>query len=188
MIKGIKSIKSIKRLTDEELLSLPKDGYKYEYVKGELRMSPAGLEHGEIGIRLASMLLNYVKTSQSQLGKVYDSSTGYRLPNGNLRSPDVSFVRLERLPEGKSPRGFAHFAPDLAVEILSPSDSLNEINEKIAEYFDNKVSLVWIIDPENQTATVYSSPTAARLLQAEDELTGENVIPGFRCQVKELFS
>lgn len=180
------SIKSKKWMTDEELLSLPKDGYKYEYVKGELRMSPAGLEHGEIGIRLASMLLNYVKTSQ--LGKVYDSSTGYRLPNGNLRSPDVSFVRLERLPEGKSPKGFAHFAPDLAVEILSPSDSMSKINEKIAEYFDNGASLVWIVDPDSQAVTVYSSPTDRRLLQAEDEFTGGNVIPGFRCHVKELFS
>lgn len=182
----IKGIKSKKWMTDEELLSLPKDGYKYEYVKGELRMSPAGLEHGEIGIRLASMLLNYVKTSQ--LGKVYDSSTGYRLPNGNLRSPDVSFVRLERLPEGRSPKGFAHFAPDLAVEILSPSDNMNEINEKIAEYFDNGTNCVWVVDPDSQTITVYSSPTNRHVLQAEDEVTAENVIPGFHCYVKDLLN
>lgn len=182
----IKSKESKRWMTDEELLSLPDDGYKYEYVKGELRVSPTGLEHEAIGARLISLLFNHVK--ESQLGEVYGSSAGYRLPNGNLRSPDVSFVRLKRLPEGKSPKGFAHFAPDLAVEILSPSDSMSEINEKIAEYFDNGTSLVWIVDPDSQAVTVYSSPTDRRLLQAEDEFTGGNVIPGFRCHVKELFS
>lgn len=182
MIKG----KSKKEMTDEELLSLPDDGYKYEYVKGELRVSPAGLKHEEIGIRLASLLLNYVKGSQ--LGKVYGSSTGYRLPNGNLRSPDVSFVSRERLPGGESPEGFAHFAPDLAVEILSPSDRMDEINEKIAEYFDNGTILVWVIDPKNQSASVYSSPSDVRVLEANDELMGEDVIPGFRCQVRDLFT
>jgi Uma2 family endonuclease len=181
-----KVIKSKKEMTDEELLSLPDDGYKYEYVKGELRVSPAGLKHEDIGANLIRMLLNHVKVSQ--LGKVYGSSTGYRLPNGNLRSPDVSFVRRERLPGGESPEGFAHFAPNLAVEILSPSDRMDEINEKIAEYFDNGTILVWVIDPKNQTVTVYSSPTDAQVLQADAELTGEDVIPGFRCYVRDLFS
>lgn len=182
----IKSKESKKWMTDEELLSLPSDGYKYEYVKGELRLSPAGLEHEAIGIRLASLLLNHVKTFQ--LGEVYGSSTGYRLRNGNLRSPDVSFVKRQRLPDGKSPKGFAHFAPDLAVEILSPSDSMNEINEKISEYFDNGTSLVWVINPDSQTVMVYLSPINRCLFQAEDELTGGDIIPGFRCHVKELFS
>jgi Uma2 family endonuclease len=102
------------------LRRLPKDGRKYELVDGEIRLSPAGARHGRIAVRLTAALLAFV--GPKRLGEVFDSSTGYRLPGGNVRSPDASFVATKRL--AKVPEGFLEVAPDLAVEVLSPDDSL----------------------------------------------------------------
>ncbi len=172
-------------MTDEELMQLSDDGYKYEYVEGELKVSPTGMLHESIGMKLGSKLLEF--TNKHQLGRVYGSSAGYRMKSGNVRSPDVSFVRKSRLPQGKSPEGFAHFAPDLAVEILSPSDRVKEIQDKIAEYFENGSERVWVIDPKKRTATVYQSVNNSQILEENDELTGEEVLPGFSCRLKDLF-
>jgi Uma2 family endonuclease len=117
-------------VTDQDLLRLPKDGRKYELVDGEIRVSPAGKRHGEISLRLGAALLAFV--SPKRLGRVFDSSTGYRLPGGNVRSPDASFVFSKRLP--RVPEGFAELAPDLAVEVLSPEDSPREVLDKVGEY------------------------------------------------------
>ena len=96
-------------VSDDELLRLPRDGRKYELVDGEVRMGPAGGRHGEVSLRLAAALLGFV--TRNRLGKVFDSSTGFRMPKGNVRSPDVSFVVTHRLPGGKAPIGFFEIAP-----------------------------------------------------------------------------
>ena len=96
---------------------MPKDGQKYELVDGEIRMSPAGGRHGQVIVRLSARLERFV--SERGLGAVLDSSTGFRLPGGNVRSPDVSFIAAARLPQGKVPEDFPNLAPDLAVEVLS---------------------------------------------------------------------
>ena len=172
-------------ITEEEFMRLPMDGCKYELVEGEIKVSPAGMEHEGIGALLIHLLAQHVRNSR--LGRVYGSSVGYKLPSGNIRSPDVSFVRTERLPGGRSPRGFGDFAPDLAVEILSPGDDQRDVADKIGEYLKWAVPLVWLIDPEKQTVTVYRSLTDVRVLEASDELDGEDVIPGFRCSISDLF-
>jgi Uma2 family endonuclease len=171
--------------TDEELMRLKHDGYKVELVDGELQMSPTGLEHELIGARLIYLLMSAARRRKS--GDVYGSSAGYRMPNGELRSPDVSFVSAKRLPGGKSPKGFGHFAPDLAVEILSPDDTVKETEAKIAEYFAAGTRLAWLVNPKTKTVTVYHSPTGKRRLTAEEKLSGEGVVPGFVCRVGELF-
>ncbi|MFQ6113831.1 MAG: Uma2 family endonuclease [bacterium] len=171
-------------MTDEELMQLPDDGYKYEYVEGELKVSPTGMLHESIAVNLITKLYEFLK--KHQLGRVYSSSAGYRMKSGNVRSPDVSFVRKSKLPEGKSPEGFAHFAPDLAVEILSPSDSLEELHDKVVEYFDNGCEIVWVIDPKKRTATVYQSLNNYQILHENDELTGAEVLAGFSCHLKDL--
>jgi len=107
-------------ITDQDLRRLPKDGRKYELVDGEIRLSPAGARHGRIAVRLTAALLAFV--GPKRLGEVFDSSTGYRLPGCDVRSPDASFVATKRL--AKVPEGFLEVAPDLAVEVLSPDDSL----------------------------------------------------------------
>ena len=92
-------------VTSVTLFRLPKDGCKYEPVKGALRVSPAGLRHEKIGMKMGQLLLNFVE--QHHLGEVYGSSAGFKLPNGDVRSPDVSFVSADRLPDGQTPEGFA---------------------------------------------------------------------------------
>lgn len=171
-------------ISDDELLRLPKDGQKYELVDGEIRMSPAGARHGEISVRLTAALLAFVR--RKRLGKVFDSSTGFRMPGGNVRSPDASFVAAHRLPGGKAPVGFFEIRPDLAVEVLSPTDAQANILERLTEYFSGGTRLMWVIDPEARRATIYRSLTDVREVGADEALDGEDVIPGFRLRLSEL--
>ncbi|MCS6861147.1 MAG: Uma2 family endonuclease [Abditibacteriales bacterium] len=171
--------------TDEELMRLKHDGYKVELLDGELKMSPTGMEHELIGAKLIYLLMSVV--DRHKLGGVYGSSAGYRMPNGELRSPDVSFVSTKRLPGGKSPKGFGYFAPDLVVEILSPDDTVKETEKKIAEYLAAGTRLAWLVNPKTKTVTVYRAPNNKRRLAAAEELSGEDVVPGFVCRVGELF-
>jgi len=171
-------------VTDQDLLRLPKDGRKYEFVDGEIRVSPAGMRHGEISLRLGAAMLAFV--TPKRLGRVFDSSTGYRLPGGNVRSPDASFVSSKRLP--KVPEGFAEVAPDLAVEVLSPEDSPREVLDKVGEYLAAGVRLVWVIDPRASRAVRYRSLSDVREIAPDGTLDGEEVLPGFRCPLAELLS
>jgi Uma2 family endonuclease len=169
-------------VTDQDLLRLPKDGRKYELVDGEIRVSPAGARHGEISVRLTAALLAFV--SPKRLGRVFDSSTGYRLPGGNVRSPDASFVSSDRLP--RVPEGFAELAPDLAVEVLSPEDSPREVLDKVGEYLAAGVRLVWVIDPRASRAVSYRSLTDVREIGPDGTLDGGELLPGFRCALSDL--
>lgn len=172
--------------TDQELLRLSDDGRKYELVDGALLVSPAGGRHGQIIVRLTIRLGGFV--AERRLGEVFDSSTGYRLPGGNLRSPDVSFVSAERLRDGGVPQGFLYVPPDLAVEVLSPDDRSRQIIDKVGEYVAAGVRLVWVIDPERQRATIHRSLTELREIGPEGSLQGEDVVPDFSCPLAVLFA
>jgi Uma2 family endonuclease len=164
---------------------MPDDGWKYELVDGEIRrLSPAGGPHGRVGVELSSRLNAHVKGAR--LGHVFDCSTGFRLTGGNVRAPDVSFVSADRLPQ--VPKGYVPIAPDFAVEILSPDDSPRYVLEKVGEYLQAGVRLVWVIDPEGQKAAVYRSLTDVREMTIDDTLDGERVLPGFRCVLRDLLA
>lgn len=169
--------------TEEDLLRTPRDGHKYELVDGEIRMSPAGGRHGAVSVQLATLLNGFVR--ERRLGRVFDSSTGFRLPGGNVRLPDVAFVAEGRF-EGGIPEGFPDLAPDLAVEVLSPGDRARDVLDKVGEYLQAGVRRVWVIDPARRHAVVYSSPTDVVRLGAEDSLDGEDVVPGFRCRLADV--
>jgi Uma2 family endonuclease len=171
--------------TEEALMALPDDGRKYELVAGNLVMSPTGFQHGYISLRLATALMDFALSRQ--LGVVVDSSTGFRMRSGNCRSPDVSFVRKERLGKGLTKK-FFQGAPDLAVEVLSPEDTLETVRAKLVEYFANGTKLAWVIRPEDCTVLVWSSPEASKLLRARDQLDGEGLLPGFTFPVGNLFA
>lgn len=173
--------------TDAEFMALPQDGHRYELVNGELiDVGNSGMEHGWFASNLMIVLGGFVRTHK--LGVMCDSSTAFAMKNGNRRSPDVSFVAKERL-QGlrRLPKGFFQGAPDLAVEVLSPSNTVEEIHNKIVEYFENGTRLVWVIHPDEQYVLVYHSPSPDRLLRPQDVLEGETVIPGFSLAVSKLF-
>jgi Uma2 family endonuclease len=174
--------------TDEAFMSLPKDGHRYEIVDGELiDMGNSGALHGNIAIILSSALFAIVNAQK--LGALFDSSTAFKMKNGNKRSPDISFfakARLQGITE--LPIGFLEGAPDLAVEILSPGNTIEEIDDKIAEYFNNGARLVWVISPTQRYILVYRcAQEPDRLLKSVDSLDGEDVIPGFTLPVAALF-
>lgn len=172
------------RATEADLLKVPEDGQKYELVDGEIRVSPAGSRHGQVAVKLSARLLAYAQARS--LGYVFDSSTGFRLPSGNVRLPDVSFVAKGRFVGEQVPEGFSPTPPDIAVEVLSPEDRPRYVLDKVGEYLGEGVRLVWVIDPRARTATVYRSLTDVASLEEDDELDGEDVLPGFRCRLKEI--
>lgn len=172
-------------ITDEELLRLPKDGNKYEVVDGELRMSPAGLPHERIVARLLARLGTFAE--ERKLGDVLGSNVLYVLPSGNKRGPDVSFIDAARAA-GVRDAVFPSLAPDLAAEILSPGQSPRRMLDKVGEYLEAGVRLVWVIDPATRSATVYRSLTDVRHVEENRALDGEDVVRGFRCALSELLS
>lgn len=177
-----------KTWTEEELAALPDDGYNHEVVDGRLVLSPKNNpEHGEIATELSSALRSYAKAHQ--LGTVWDSSTGLWMSNENCRAPDISFVRKERLRGlTRPPKRFFRGAPDLAIEILAPSNTEQDLKERLADYFGSGTQIAWVIDPESKTATVYHGSEVRTTLGESDFLDGEHVLPGFRIAIAQLFA
>ena len=171
--------------TIQDLLNTPKDGRKYELVDGEILVSPAGMRHSEVAGKVAGLIWEFLE--RNPIGKVYGSDVGIAFPNGNLRSPDVTYVSLEKLPGRRSPDTFGEVIPDLAVEVLSPSDSLKELGRKIGEFLENGVPLVWLVDPARETVTVYRSLSQIEQFGASDTITAEPVLPGFSVMVSRFF-
>jgi len=176
-----------KTWTDQEFMELPDDGGKYELVGGELvDMGNSGMEHGNIGAYLSGLLEIYVRSHK--LGVTCDSSTAFAMKTGNKRSPDVSFVSKACLKGLKRlPKGLFQGAPDLAIEILSPNNTIEEIHAKIVEHFANGAQLVWVIHPDEQYVLVYHEPQPDRFLRLSDTLDGEDVVLGFKVIIADLF-
>lgn len=172
------------RATEADLLAQPEDGNKYELVDGEIRVSPGGVRHSRVGVRLAARLLAFAE--ERRLGFVFGSDVGFRLPGGNVRSPDASFVSAGRFPDDREPDDFADLAPDLAVEVVSPGDRPRHVLDKVGEYLEAGTRLVWVIDPKKGKAVAYRSSTEVRELGPADVLDGEDVLPGFCCRLQEI--
>jgi len=180
-------LKNSKIWTDDELMSLP-DGNRYELINGELiDMGNSGALHGYVCSILVMALMNYILPRK--LGIVLDSSTAFAMKNGNKRSPDISFVSKEKLQGLEElPDGFLDGAPDLAIEVLSPNNTIAEIHQKLVEYFENGSRLVWVINLKQHYVLVYRSVQEPdRLLKQSDNLDGEDVIAGFTMPLSELF-
>ena len=170
--------------TEIDLLRTPDDGRKYELVDGEIRVSPAGSHHGHVCANLLFRLVGTVK--EHGLGYVFDSSTGFRLHGGNVRSPDISFIGRGRFGAGKLPEGFGDVVPDLAVEVLSPEDRARHVLDKVGEYLQAGVRLVWVVDPKRERAVAYRSLTDVTNLGLDDSLDGGEVLPGFSVRLREI--
>jgi len=174
--------------TDAAFMALPNDGHRYEIVNNQLiDIGNSGALHGHICSTLMILLGSYIRSQK--LGLLFDSSTGFKMQNGNRRSPDLAFFAKNRL-QGLTtlPTGFLEGAPDLAVEVLSPGNTVEEIDGKITEYFANGTRLMWVINPQQRYILVYRSPQEPdRLLKTADRLDGEAIIPGFSLPIAELF-
>ena len=177
-----------KTWTDEAFMALPDDGHHYEVINGELiDMGNSGALHGYVCSLALAALAGYILPKK--LGVILDSSTAFKMKNGNKRSPDIAFFAKERL-QGIAvlPSGYLDGAPDLAVEVLSPGNTVEEIDDKLTEYFENGSRLVWVIHPTQHYVLVYrSAQEPDRLLKGKDSLDGEEVIPGFTLAIADLF-
>ena len=170
-------------MTPESFEALPSNSYRYEYIGGKaVVMSPAGGRHG----RIATRLIGFFSVQIPQGYHLYDSSTGYRLPNGDVRSPDLSIIAPGRLPGELDPIGFLEIPPDLAIEIISPSERYEDVIIKVREYLGWGVKAVWVVEPATSEVVVHSTEDITRLI-GEDELCGGDAAPGFAHQVNDLF-
>lgn len=177
-----------KLVTAEELSQMPEpsDGTRYELFGGELiKMTPAGGRHGKCCGLIARALIGFA--TEHSAGHVATNDTGVfteRDPDTVL-ALDLTYWSRERLPE--MPEGFVEIAPNLAVEVVSPSDKQIHLHRKVLHYLEHGVRLVWVVDPGVQTATVYRSRQEIFILGHGDEITGGDVLPGFSCRVGEFF-
>lgn len=175
--------------TAEELLRLPTTGRRMELVKGKVyEMPPPGARHGNVAMQIGMLLNAYARANQ--LGRGFAAETGFilRRDPDTVRAPDASFVARNRLPEGELPEGYLEVPPDLAVEVLSPGDARREVREKVEDWLGAGTRLVWVINPATRSATVYRSVDDFQELSEEESLDGGDVLPGFACQLGELFS
>jgi Uma2 family endonuclease len=177
------------KMTAEELLRMPDDGFRYELVRGELvKMAPAGEEHGDIAMRVGAPLWQYVETNK--LGRVYAAETGFQIASNpdTVRVPHAAFVSQQRIGEVRPGRGYRVGAPDLAIEVLSPSDTYTGVEDKVHDWLDAGTLMVIVVNPRRQTVTVYRSRTDIVILTKDEELDGKDVVPGWTLRIADLFA
>jgi len=173
-------------LTAKDLWNLGDSAGDYELIEGELvPMAPPGFEHGVIQTRIGSILLRHVEALD--LGRVAtDAGLKLRQEPDTVVAPDIMFLSKTRLPD--EPAGYLDFAPDLAIEIVSPSSSPGDIERKLALYLQSGVRLVWIVYPRQRQVIVHTPNDAPRFVNETDEITGGEVLPGLSFKVSEIFA
>ena len=169
------------QMTLEDFLKSDLEGY--EYVEGELMpMPPTTGEHGDISSNIQWYLQSYVRSNH--LGRVYTSDTGFRVGERVLM-PDIAFISTTQLPDDRST--IFSIPPELAIEVVSPTDSQSKVAEKALAYLEAGTRMVWIIEPIAETVTVYRSKTDIEILTCTETLSGEDVVEGFSCAISQLF-
>ena len=184
------TVQSLYTVTDEELMLMSSQNPELRFERnanGILEtMPPAGGIYGNREIKAGAYLLNWVESQD--LGEVFSSSTGFRLANTAVRSPDAAFVAKGRLPENwdEEEDKFINLAPDFVIEIRSKNDSLAKLKAKMEEYISNGVQLGWLIDSINQQALVYRRDGSITQYPATAVLSDEDVVPGFTLPLTKL--
>jgi Uma2 family endonuclease len=174
-------------MTADEFAQLADDGMRHELVAGEVmaKMPPGGI-HGAIAGRLVRRLLDWIDAGAGSSAGV---EAGFILAHDpdTVRAPDVAYVTSARIPSGGVPEGFWSLAPDLAVEIVSPSETADEVRDKIREYLQAGTSVVWVVYPRNHEVLAYTPDGRARTFGPSDTLEDAAMLPGFSCPVAALF-
>ncbi|AFZ33744.1 protein of unknown function DUF820 [Stanieria cyanosphaera PCC 7437] len=177
-------------LTDEQFWQLCQRNRDYRFernAQGDLIvMSPTGSDTGRRNIKITTQL--EIWNQQTKLGVAFDSSTGFKLPNGAERSPDASWVKKEQWESLtlEEKERFAPICPDFVVELRSKTDALKPLQEKMQEYVDNGTKLGWLIDRQNQQVEVYRVEQEVEIIKSPQTLSGENILPGFVLDLAEI--
>jgi Uma2 family endonuclease len=176
----------IRRITPDDLLTMP-NGDLYELVDGQLVELPMSSIASVVAANLITELNVYQRPLD--LGWVFGIDCGFRCfpvdPN-RVRKPVVSFVRKDRIPGGILSKGFVTVAPDLVAEVVSTHDLFSDVMEKVEEYLEAGVPLIWVIDPETRSAQVFRAQGRPSHLHEQDELEGEDSVPGFRIRLDDI--
>ncbi len=176
-----------KLMTAEELLNMPEDGYRYELIRGVLnKMAPVGHTGGYYELRISAKLFEFVNANG--IGRAYSSNTGFLLEQDPdyVLAPDASFVRQERVEAVTDERGYFPGAPDFVAEVISPSDRMSDVYEKVEEWLNAGARMVIGINPRNRTVSVHT-PDATVTLSELDTLDGGDVVPGWRLPIVDIF-
>jgi Uma2 family endonuclease len=179
---------TVQLLTAEDLLRMPNHGKRYELVRGELRtMSPPSFRHAEITGNFYLRLCPYVRANG--LGRVGVGDPGFMLSRDPalILAPDVAFIRADRLAPGAKAEGFWPGAPDLVVEVVSPGDTADEVTEKVEDWLSMGCRMVVAISDRRRTVTVHRPGQPPRVPRGEEIFDGEDVVPGFRLPLPEIF-
>ena len=173
-------------LTADELQHVYVPDKRVELVRGLLvvRELP-GMRHARVAMDLALALGAHVRAAA--LGRVY-AEAGFKLASNpdTVRGPDIAFISRGRIPDPE-PTGFAGFAPDLVVEVISPGDRAGEVLAKVADWISAGTRVVWVLDPARRVARVYRADGTEQILTADESLDGGDVVPGFSCPLREIF-
>jgi Uma2 family endonuclease len=179
-------------ITPDDLMKMP-DAVAYELVDGLLVERELGAESSAVAAKIIALLVLFLR--DHRLGRVFGSDASFHCfakAPGKIRRADVSFVQYGRLPVGQAPKGNLLMAPDLAVEVVSPNDTWEQVDAKVLEWLDAGARLVWVVTPGTETVRVHRPPTAAAgptsMLTADGSISGEDVLPGFTAAVREFFA
>ena len=176
-------------VTADQMLQMPDDGCRYELIAGEIhKMVPASWEHAAVGSNLHSFLGPYVR--EKKLGQTFIAEGGFLIARDpdTVRVPDIAFIHKDHLPATRPKEAFWPNAPDLVIEVVSPGDTTGEVDEKVHMWLDAGTAMVWVVNPRWKNVTVYRSATDIKTLTENDELDGQDVVPGFRCPIGDIFA
>ena len=178
---------TVTHYTPEDLLDLPDYG-RFELIEGQLVERKMGAKSSYAATKLLIRFGSFVESNN--LGLVFQADCGYQIfaqARERVRFADVSFIRRGKLPEDRPPDGHCRVVPDLVIEAISPHDTAYEVEDKIAQWLGAGVRLVWVLYPETQRVQVHRADGTVTKLRSEESLAGEDVVPGFACQVAEIF-
>jgi Uma2 family endonuclease len=178
---------TVTHYTPEDLLTLPEYG-RFELIDGQLVERKMGAKSSYAATKLLIRFGSFVESNN--LGLVFQADCGYQIfveEPGRVRFADGSFIRRGTLPEDRIPQGHCRVAPELVIEAVSPNDTAYEVEDKIAQWLGAGVRLVWVLYPETQRVQVHRADGTVTKLQSAEQLSGEDVIPGFQCQIAAVF-
>jgi Uma2 family endonuclease len=179
----------VHELTAEEILGTVEEG-RFELIDGELKeKTPMGAEANLMAIELIIRLTHHVRPAR--LGMVLGIETGFQIfphESKRVRYPDVAFVPAERLPVQRPPRGLVKVAPELVVEVVSPNDIAEDINTRLSDFLRAGVPLFWVVYPMTRQVHIFRADGTANWLGPDGVLEGEDIVPGFSCTLRDLFS